>query len=724
MFTKQTIKTIVQSIENTKALIEAGEFEFARAEIEDVWKGPGEYPETDGLPSETKADLLLVCGILTGWFGSINQTEGLQESSKNIISKASFIYETENNLLKWADSRSELALCHWREGSYSEARIVLQDALDKIPQDTPSQTKTRLLLRLVNVEISTHNYKVAHTLIHQAIKTISQTTPDLLCGKIYFHYALIARRLAREEEKDNYFLKAIKYYEKARDYYKSANHKLYEVMVDNNLAYLLCELGEFEKAHQNADKALDYFETIEDKSRTALAYDNKARIYLAEHNLPKAEQLARQAISLVENGDELSSLSEYQITLGIIQTNKNELAKAEKTFLKAFEIANQIGDYETGGTALLTLIETLDNHIPRSKLITYYLKADEILSGSNRKTIIQRLKNIAVSFLSERKTAKTSAEDNRTEIFVGKSAELKNVISLAKKLAENNSAVLITGESGTGKSTLARQIHRWRNPVEEFIFIDCNLYSDNRSDNGLFSRFTREHIALKSAKSFLGSTLFLKEIGKLDSAEQAGLYAFLQQQNSNSIKLIASTSENLEKLVKKNRFRIDLYHLLGTFEIKIPALRHRKEDIEYLGNHFLRNKSNETFTKIDKQFYLKIENKPLYGNCHELNSVLTKAVWNIENDLPVELPENVYLKETKKNTLPDSWEQFSLPDAVNEFESEIIFKALKDSKGKITKAAELLNISHQNLSSILKQRHKALAPKTKRRKRRSIVKKK
>lgn len=210
----EPVKTYVFSrCEKAQKLIDAGEYESAAAALGDLWKGVGKTPYIIYLSALEKAEVLLIAGSLTGWLGSVKQIENSQEKAKDLISEAASIFETAQIFDKWAEARSDLAVCYWREGSFDEARIILQDALEKVSPQNYS-LRGQMILRQVNVEISAHQYQFARLLLEKSAEIIQLHGTDLLRGKLYFHQALVLRRLAEEENKPEYLDKAVENYKK------------------------------------------------------------------------------------------------------------------------------------------------------------------------------------------------------------------------------------------------------------------------------------------------------------------------------------------------------------------------------------------------------------------------------------------------------------------------------------------------------------------------------
>jgi len=384
--------------EKAQELIDAGEYEAATLALEDLWNGIGKRPYTNYLSPVEKAGVLLIAGSLTGWLGSIKQIENSQEKAKDLICEAAAIFETERIFDKWAEARSDLAVCYWREGSFDEARIILQDALEKV---SPQYYLLRgqMILRQVNVEISTHQYQFTRLLLEKAAAIIQPHGTDLLRGKLYFHQALVLRKLAEEENKPEYFDKAVENYEKASSYYEKAGHNLFRANVENNLGFLLCNLGKYKESQLHLDRALDFYLHTSDKSHAASTLDNKALAFLGEGKFDDAEKSARLSVQLVHEGDEKSKLAESLITLGKILARRNNFQEAKKCFEEAADCAQAIGDYEDASVALLTLIEELREQLSTAETRDFCLRAEEVLPKTSRSTTLERLKNISSEFL-------------------------------------------------------------------------------------------------------------------------------------------------------------------------------------------------------------------------------------------------------------------------------------------------------------------------------------
>ncbi|RLD34176.1 MAG: hypothetical protein DRI73_04340 [Bacteroidetes bacterium] len=229
--------------------------------------------------------------------------------------------------------------------------------------------------------------------------------------------------------------------------------------------------------------------------------------------------------------------------------------------------------------------------------------------------------------------------------FIYSSETMKNLINTVDRIAKVDSTVLITGKSGTGKSHIAQRIHslshRKKGP---FITINCTTIPDSLIESELFGyvpgAFTG---ASKKGKDGLVSiahkgTLFLDEIGELSPGIQAKLLLFIQSQEflpvgstetrHVDVRIITATNKDLKELISKNTFREDLYYRLNVVEVKVPALRDRKEDILPLLMHYLKHYDNKyNFNhRLSGDSVDKLLAYPWPGNIRELQNIIENLV--------------------------------------------------------------------------------------------------
>ena len=312
---------------------------------------------------------------------------------------------------------------------------------------------------------------------------------------------------------------------------------------------------------------------------------------------------------------------------------------------------------------------------------------------------------------------------NEKEAFLSfEESELNYLQAQIKLVAPTDLTVMISGETGTGKEYLARNIHKFSKRSEHpFIAVDCGALPNELAGSELFGHekgaFTG---AIKSKEGSFeiadGGTLFLDEIGNLSYEIQVMLLRVLQErvihriggtQNIHvDVRIITATNENLKKLVEEGKFREDLYHRINEFSFFIPPLRERKADILRHSNNFLKN-SNLELNKSVQGFAEDAEDAlisyPWYGNLRELKNVIKRSVLLTSNnkiqvsDLPGEI------KVTFQNeSVPELEDATDLKKVSEDAEKLRIINALEETNYNKSKAATLLNIDRKTLYNKIK----------------------
>lgn len=247
------------------------------------------------------------------------------------------------------------------------------------------------------------------------------------------------------------------------------------------------------------------------------------------------------------------------------------------------------------------------------------------------------------SLVEETKTLRKKVQ-KRTEM-IGESAPIKAVREMIEKVAPTDARVLITGQNGSGKELVARQLHelskRSGGPMVE---VNCAAIPSELIESELFGHekgaFTSA-IKQRLGKFELaeGGTLFLDEIGDMSLSAQAKVLRALQENKITRVggdkeipvrvRVVAATNKDLKKEIEENRFREDLYHRLSVILIKVPSLKERKEDIALLTEKFLNDIAEDYGTKpktITKEAMQLLEQHPWTGNIRELRNVVERLV--------------------------------------------------------------------------------------------------
>jgi transcriptional regulator with PAS, ATPase and Fis domain len=286
-------------------------------------------------------------------------------------------------------------------------------------------------------------------------------------------------------------------------------------------------------------------------------------------------------------------------------------------------------------------------------------------------------------------------------------------LQVIAKVAGTDANVLITGENGTGKELVARELHRKSTRKNELLVtVDMGAITETLFESELFGHkkgaFTDAHED-RTGKFQLAhkGTLFLDEIGNLPLPLQAKILTALQNRTitpvgSNQlfeidIRLISATNCNLELFIEKQTFREDLLYRLNTIRIEVPPLRERAEDIELLANYFLKcfeKKYNKLSLKISSQAIAKLLKYQWPGNIRELQHTIEKAV--ILSDSGTLKPEDFVLKTPLKTSGVDYL-------TIEEMERQMIEAALDKHNGNFSAVANQLGITRQTLYNKLKR---------------------
>ncbi|KAA3610620.1 MAG: sigma-54-dependent Fis family transcriptional regulator [Calditrichaeota bacterium] len=300
--------------------------------------------------------------------------------------------------------------------------------------------------------------------------------------------------------------------------------------------------------------------------------------------------------------------------------------------------------------------------------------------------------------------------------IVGQSPVMQEVYSLVKRVADAISPVLILGESGTGKELIARAIHN-NSPRKEkpFIKVNCAALAENLLESELFGHekgaFTNA-IKRKPGRFEIAAsgTIFLDEIGEIAPALQVKLLRVLQEKEFERVggtenlqmkaRIITATNLDLADQIQKKAFREDLYYRLNVVSIHLPPLRERTGDIPYLIDHFIKKYVSETGKKIDgiaPQVTKCLLNYSWPGNIRELENVIERAIVLTQHNLidTDDLPEHIFRLKDEIGDGEHTEENFT--KNMEEHEKKLIFKALLETKGNISKAAEKLNIKRTTL---------------------------
>ncbi len=304
--------------------------------------------------------------------------------------------------------------------------------------------------------------------------------------------------------------------------------------------------------------------------------------------------------------------------------------------------------------------------------------------------------------------------------IVGNSEIMREVAYLISQVADTDSTVLITGETGTGKGLVASEIHYMsRRSNGPFIKINCGAIPESLMESELFGHergsftgaFDRKIGKFEIAKD---GTIFLDEIGEIPVALQVKLLRVLEDKKFeriggnktvySNVRVIAATNKNLEKEIKLNNFRADLYYRLNVFPIHLPPLRERGSDIIMLADYFVQNISKQmkkSIRGIDNSAVELLLSYNWPGNVRELQNCIERAILMNRDGLikPLDLPPSLQANSVAF----DKKYKGSFEALVSSYEKSLIIEALRESGGSQAKASQLLGTTKRIIQYKIKK---------------------
>lgn len=302
------------------------------------------------------------------------------------------------------------------------------------------------------------------------------------------------------------------------------------------------------------------------------------------------------------------------------------------------------------------------------------------------------------------------SQKNKINDIQGNSSRMVEVYEMIHRVVDSNATVLLRGESGTGKTLVAKALHyNSKRHEKPFIVVNCSALPETLLESELFGHEKGAFTGATGRKAGRfeqaeGGTLFLDEIGEISHAVQVKLLNVVQERTFQrlgsgesitcDVRLVAATNRDLEKAVQDKSFREDLYYRLNVFPVYMPPLRERRTDILLLAEFFLEKYSTENGKTIQRISTSAIDMLIQYhwpGNVRELQNCMERAVLICDgntiksNHLPPTLQTSDSIR-TDRNPL-------SLSAAVENFEKDLIVDGLKKNRGNQTQTAKFLDTS-------------------------------
>jgi two-component system response regulator PilR (NtrC family) len=443
----------------------------------------------------------------------------------------------------------------------------------------------------------------------------------------------------------------------------------------------------------------------------------RARILIVDDERSIRELLE---IVLKKDGFNVTSVRSAVEALTILKSSDFDLIISDIKMpdMTGIDLLRQLRETTFGGQfILLTAFASAETAIQALKMGAF----DYILKTEN---FIEELKLVVYSALENRRLREENVYLRREfrklhgmGNLIGKSKKMQELFKMIEVVSATNSTVLITGESGTGKELVAKAIHLNSPRAEEaFVSVNCGAFTETLLESELFGYVKGAFTGATANKKGLfevadKGTIFLDEVGDTSVAMQVKLLRVLQERTLRrvggteeipiDVRIIEATNRNLSEMVAENQFREDLFYRISVIPLELPPLRHRRDDIPLLADHFLARLNSTMGKKIDRfsdDALKKIESYDWPGNVRELENAMERAfILETSNELSAQhLPESVSTNPRMRavTNFPD--EGFDLESYVEALQKGFLEEALRRTNGVQVKAAELLRMSYRS----------------------------
>ncbi|MFH1655498.1 MAG: sigma-54 dependent transcriptional regulator [Candidatus Omnitrophota bacterium] len=434
---------------------------------------------------------------------------------------------------------------------------------------------------------------------------------------------------------------------------------------------------------------------------------------LVRRSLSEFLTLQGYTVSNASNGKEaLDLLKSYTANIVISDIKMSKMSGLE--LLKRLKT-----DYPDIPVIMITGYGSIENAVEAIKQGAYDYITKPIID-SEIKIVIERLfKQRKIQQENVRLKEKLSAtEKDRFHNIVGKDEKMQKIYTLIEAISETRATILIHGESGTGKRLIAHAIHKYNKQEREkpFVEVSCGALTETLLESELFGHVKGSFTgAIKDKMGRFelanGGTIFLDEIDAFSPHLQVKLLRVLQEGEFErvgdtktakvDVRVIAATNQNLEELIKQDKFRKDLFYRLNVISIEIPPLRDREIDIPLLVEDFIKKHSKHTSKKITgiSDEAIAILNKYKWpGNIRELENVIERAIILSKGPMirPEDFPEFLSSKKQKEH-LEAVENNLKLKDALKSPEKDLILKTLNTVNWNKKQAAAILGINRTTL---------------------------
>jgi DNA-binding NtrC family response regulator len=534
---------------------------------------------------------------------------------------------------------------------------------------------------------------------------------------IYYEYAGQLAFSERDEKTANtYFLKAIEIGQKAAP----------EGDINNQTYRLLAELQvaqkHFDQALISCQKSLEVSKSLDEKIEEGAVYRILGQIYSAKGEKEKSRESFEEGMSLLQQVGAKYELARTYLEAG--RSNSFDYYKRLGFLSNGESLFRDLNSKYHLGLVNFAITDLLVEQKDYGKAHIFLAEAERLFKESNDQKELRQIRNLKHSIEDTLFQSSMIAKSNGRVTFdnvVTHNTEMREIIEKLKQIKDYDISILLEGETGTGKDLLAKAIHySSRRKDKRFVAVNCAALPESLLENELFGHKRGAYTGADKDQPGLfeeaeGGTLYLDQVEEIPMPTQVKLLRTIEEKEITrlgetkprkiDVRIISSSIDDLKEAVKNGKFRQDLYFRLNTFDITIPPLRKRKEDIPLLVRHFL--KEYDVEEKRIKEFERNGTIKRFLeygwpGNVRELENEIKRMVVLAQAG---DKDPSGFLSEKLVTSYinPDFSNEISLFRQVAEFEKEKIIEALRQCNWIKLRAARLLGVPEATIRNKVKK---------------------
>src|SRR5688572_20234828 len=365
------------------------------------WAVPGKWPKLECLNGYTAADLLFTAGNLFGWIAGSQQTPHGHKHAEAFLNGSVALFEQLGIKSRSVEARVELARCYYRQGLLDIARETIATALAELPQD---QLEIKTFALVVWGVIDRDSGRLSDSLVKLREAANVETAARLVTNRCCLDLATTLRDLALLEGNESYLEEARIHFLRALYESEALGHHRNVGSVENNIGFLLLNLGSYQEAEEHLLRSFRVFEALSDSVRGAQVNDTLARLYVDTQQLSSAQKLINQAVETLERTDSEAILAEALTTKGIVHCKLNKYTDARRSFEAAYKVAQRCGDSQGAVRALLALLEEMADGLEMREALGVADHVRNLLSTSPQPQFMNRLEKAIAQITANRVT--------------------------------------------------------------------------------------------------------------------------------------------------------------------------------------------------------------------------------------------------------------------------------------------------------------------------------